>query len=621
MAGAPSNEPHGYRIGDVTIDMLRRRVHRGKQEIELGELSYKLLVALARSAPAVLSHDELLEQVWQGRFVSPPTLKQRITLLRKALGDDATDPRYIRVVRGHGCTLIPSVEPFHDKKNAFAFRPAWAAAAPLIALIAAAIVYMALPSSHYEPQTLAVLPFENLSPDPDDAYFATGLHEELLDRLGEVDGIRLASRVAVRRFADSATAVRDLADELDVDAVMEGTVNYRNGQIRISARLVDPDTGIQSWSDTYERDSNNILAVQGDIARSVAGALGVKLGIQSPNAFRGAGTNNIEAYEAFLEGLHVLGGAMGQDRAIAFFRKATELDPDYSAAWAHMGFATAAKSFYAAPGRSRSVLDEAMPHLLRAVELDPTSARAAAMLGFVRYHRLDWIGGEREYARAIELHASQLTLVQHAGLLARAGRVMDARSEFYAAESSEPTFGMPAPVKIQTSIAQANYAEARTLASLDSLPIRRQRLILSIAVNEGDLEAIKDALQEVMAIESATRQFFSQLMHKLESRDEALAFIRAAYYDQSRQWPSKQSDIGLFAAYLGDPELAVQALAGALTLSTIPVAMLWYPMMAEVRQLPAFKDLVTDLNLVAYWRAYGWADACIPVGEFDFRCS
>ena len=105
-----SDRPAGYRIGDIEIDLLRRRVLRNQQEIKLGRLSFDLLVAMARSAPEVLSREALTEQVWRGRFASQQTVKQRVTLLRQALGDKAADPRYIRVVRGHGYALIPDVE-------------------------------------------------------------------------------------------------------------------------------------------------------------------------------------------------------------------------------------------------------------------------------------------------------------------------------------------------------------------------------------------------------------------------------------------------------------------------------------------------------------------------------
>lgn len=622
MLDTPSNNPSGYRVGDLTIDLARRRVRRNNKDIKLGNLSYKLLVALAESAPRVLTRDELVELVWGGRYVNPPTIKQRVVLLRQALGDDASQPDYISVVRGHGYAVIPNVEALYEQTGSRMLRPAYVVGI-LIGIALASAIYLtkfaATPPDN--PPSVAILPFENLSPEPEDSYFATGLQEEIIDRLAQIDGLRIVSRRSVQRFAESETAIRDVAHELNVDAVMEGTVNYRDGHALIRTQLVDPESGIQLWSNTYERDSSDIFEIQNEIAASVAGALGVKLGVRVSNAFRGAGTTNIEAYEAFLAGLHVLGQPQAQDRAIAFFKQATEIDPGYAAAWAQMGFAITSKSFFSAPDRTAEILDQAMPVLLRAVELDPQSARAASMLGFVRYFRLDWIGGEEEFVRAIKLRANRLTLSQHAGLLSRAGRVTAARSEFDAAEPMEKSSGRSRTLRAKVSIAQGRYSEARNLASSEKVAALRQRLLLHIALNEGTPQTIKTALSGIIEVENSSKPFFSRLLREFDSTDAALAIVSAVYDDRSIQWPAKGHDIALLAAYLGNPHLAIVAMSEEVGHSTVRLGTLWYPIMSEVRQLSEFKDLVSDLNLIAYWRTYGWPDVCTPLGETDFRCS
>jgi len=623
MPDAPSSKLSGYRVGDITIDLARRRVSRNGAELKLGKLSFRLLVALAQSAPNVLTRDELAERVWRGRFVSPPTIKQRIVLLRQALGDDANEPRYINVVRGHGYSAIPEVELLYETRPArWPFRPIYQFAA-LGGIVVAAVIYLAsiAIAPNDDVHTLAILPFENLSPAPADAYLATGLHEEIIERLAQIDGLQVVSRTSVQRYSGSPTAIRDIARELDVDAVMEGTVNFGSGKVRIGARLVEPESGIQLWSNSYEREFSNILDIQREIATSVAGALSVTLGVRESNAFRGAGTTSIEAYEAFLTGLHFLGQAQGQDRAIFFFQRATELDPDYAAAWAQMGFAIAARSFYAPAEHTADILDRAMPPLQRALELDPQSARVAAMSGFIRYSRRDWIGAEKDHTRAIALHASHETLSQHAGMLIRAGRVTAARSEFDAAESLQRYADQRGLMQTQVHIAQGRYAEARAFASRENVAILRQRLLLNIALNEGNRETIKQAMAGLMAVESASSPLFAALLPVLDSRDAALAVIQAVQDDDQLQWPAKDHDIALLAAYLGDPQLAIEAISRDVGLSTVRLWALWYPVMSGVRQSFEFKELVADLNLVTYWRTYGWADACTPLGESDFRCS
>jgi len=617
------------KIGAWTVLPDQNRLLKDGTEKSLQYLTMQLLVYLARRRNEIVSQKEILDTIWEGKVTGDYSVHGRIADLRRALADDAKNPHYIETIPKRGYRLIAPVRPVRVIGRSLRLKIA-VAAAVVVSIFAVVLIWPRTqpPESAADRAmaqvagwpSVAVLPFENLSPEPADSFFATGLHDEVIDRLARIDGLNVISRETVQRLSQPTTPPRDLARELGVDAIMEGTVSYQNGMVRIRAKLVAAESGIQLWSNPYERDFSDIFEVQRDIAQSVAGALGVQLGISGSNAFRGAGTTKIDAYEAFLAGLHLLNQEQGQDRAIAFFQRAADLDPGYAAAWAQMGFAVAARTFYAPPERTAEVLDEAMPLLLRAVDLDPQSARAAAMLGFVRYFRLDWVGAEKDYERAIALHADRLSLAQHAGLLARAGRLAAARSEFEAAEAMESSFGRPAPVQIQVSIGQGRYAEARELAALDEVPIRRQRLLLNIALNEGDSAAIKEAMSGLLAVEGAASPFYSQLLHTFDLPDAALATIRAVYDDDGIQWPSKRQDIALAAAYFGDLQLAVKSMSAEVGMTRLRMSALWYPMMADVRQLPEFKKVVSDLNLVAYWRSYGWPDMCAPLGEADFRC-
>lgn len=613
--------PAGYRLDDVTIDLARRRVMRGDQHISLGKLSYRLLVALAKAAPNVLTQDDLVEQVWDGRYVNPATIKQRIVMLRQALGDDASKPRYLGVVRGHGYSLIPTVETLFEVPGSRPRRSIYLAAV-LTGAIAIVSIYLAstVAPPPARPPSIAVLPFDNLSSEPENSFFATGLHEELIDRLTQIDDLRVVSRSSVQQYAGSAVPVAQIARDLDVDAVMTGTVEYQDGRVRIRTRLIGPEDGSQLWSNAYERDFADIFEIQRNIAESVAGALGVRLGIRESDAFRGAGTTNVDAYEAFLAGLHVLGQAQGVDRAIAFFSKATELDRDYATAWALLGFSIASKSFYSPPDQVQEILDRAMQPLLTAVELDPDSSRAASILGFVRYSRLDWVGAENDYTRAMDLKTSRDTLRQHAGMLVRAGRMAAARSEFSAADMLERSSEQPGMLAVQIEIAQRRYTEARLLASSEGLAILRNRLLLNIALNEGDGDTIRQGMSEMIAVEGVSSTLFAPLLQEFDAPDRALALLRAVHDDRNTRWPAKQHDVALLAAYFGDPELALESIAEEARLSTVRLWALWYPIMSDVRQLPEFNELADALGLVAYWRRYGWPDACTPLTEGDFRC-
>lgn len=621
MKAPQESYPAGYRFGDITIDVGRYQVRRNGQEVELGKLSFRLLLALAESAPQVVTPKELAERVWDGRFVSPPTIKQRIALLRKALGDDASRPKYIKAIRSRGYAIIPHVKSLHELPDTRRLRPALSRAAMVaIVVIGATILVRFILSPPSNTVSVAVLPFENHSPQPDKAFFASGLHQELLDQLGKIRGLNVISRASVMRFAESSDPLSDLANELNVDAVMEGSVNYEDGIIRISTRLVDPDSGTQLWSKPFERDFSDVFEIQREIAVAVSGAVSIRLGLGEQGEYPGAGTQNIEAYEAYLTGIDMLRQPQGQERASFFFKRATEIDADYAAAWAQLAFATVIRSYFAQPEGAREILDEALPYLRRASELDPRSARIAATLGFVHYSLFDWIGAENHFARAIQLDANHFSLNQHANFLVRAGRITAARSEFDAATSVEDSISAPGQLRRHVSVAKKQFGEARDLVAMDENESRRQYLLFNIALNEGKPESIKKAMSELISVQGETSPLLMLIQREFDFPDRALKTITAAYNDNDLQWPTKYFEIGLLAAYFGDPALAVESLAADVRLSTVRIWVLWYPLMAEVRKLPEFKALVTDLNLTDYWRAYGWPDTCAPLGEVDFRC-
>ena len=615
MAAEVQNNISGYQVGDVMIDVVRRQVRRNGHDISLGKLSYKLFEALVESSPKVVTPDELAERVWEGRFVSPPTIKQRIALLRQALGDDASSPRYIKVVRGHGYSLVPDVNPvFSDSGRRRNVSPMVIASLIGAVLLGAVLWEKYVGRSPDRAVVVAVLPFENLSPEPDDDYFATGLHQEVNDRLARISDLQVISRASLRRFAGSATRIGDVSRAFDVDAVMEGTVKYQDGRVRIAMQLVDPDNGIQLWSDTYERNFSDIFDIQRDIATSVARALGVRLGVAD------VGTSNVEAYEAYLAGLDMMSRPNGQDRGAYFFSEAIRIDPDFSAAWANLGFATIIRSLFATSEKAPALLEDALEHLLKAAELDPQSASARASLGFVRYSLFDWIGAEKEFEKAIGLDANSFTLNQHASMLVRSGRTSAAKSEFDAAEAVNPSRESPGQLRRHISIAQEKYAEARALVALERVEMIRLRVLAGIAANEGKPDVMKGAIADLVASQGETGPLFLPVLEAFDSPDRVLQILRDVHADADLQWKGKAGDIAHVAAYFGDPELALEALSSDVPLSVVHLPAFWQPIMSEVRQLPGFKELVRSMGLVEYWRAYGWPDNCAPTGDEDFRC-
>ena len=471
-----------------------------------------------------------------------------------------------------------------------------------------------------ENRSIAVLPFADQSPGGDQEYFGDGIAEELRKELTRLDGLDVAGRTSSSSFKQSEEGARTIGEALDVEFILEGSIRKDGNEIRIAAQLTDVTNGFQIWTEDYDRDLKDIFAIQEEIATSVASELGVRLGVGGVNAFRGAGTGDVEAYEAYLEGLAVVNARGGQSivRSIPFFDRATQLDPNYAAAWAQLGLRTSATQWDAASAKDASEARErGYRFVLKAVELDPESAQAQSMLGTMLAGRRDWIGSEGAHTKALSLLSDRSNLTQYGNMLMRAGRTAEAATQLDAAQAVEPLGGQPPFRRLNVSLAQGRFAEAREMVGWSSLLSDR----LAIALNEGDPEEIKATLSAMPPTMISTIALYSPVLNDFDSPELVLSTLRAVYADESTEWPSKRHDIALLAAYFDNADLALQAIAEEVLNLPARRQALWYPIMSQVRRLPGFKELVTDLNLVAYWREYGWADYCRPLGDADFSCS
>ncbi|MCH7510701.1 MAG: hypothetical protein IIB68_12835 [Proteobacteria bacterium] len=475
----------------------------------------------------------------------------------------------------------------------------------------AVIFYVAWPR---DDRSIAVLPFEDISPGGDQAYFGNGIADELRLELQRLDGLRVAGRTS--SIASAQEDSKTIGEILNVDSILEGSIRKEGNSVRITVQLTNVADGFTIWSESYNRKLENIFEMQEEIATSVAGALGVRLGVGGVNAFKGAGTQNVEAYEAYLQG-------MGQPfaQATVSFERATQLDPNYAAAWAQLGLSTGSLHWRALPEDAPAIFERNHPFIVRAVELDPESAVANTLLANSLYFfRRDWIGADKAYAKALLLLTDRYNLNHRANMLMRAGRSAMARQLYDKAESLEPLGGWPACFREYVSLAQLNFTEAKEIAEWYRGDSLMMNFGIEIALNEGDPEKIKTAIRSLPKTKLSTDALYYPVLSVFDTPEMVLSVLRAIYADEGTQWPSKLHDIALLAAYFDDPQFALQVKAEEVRNTPARQGALWYPVMSEVRQLPEFKELVTDINLVAYWRASGWADLCRPLGDDDFEC-
>ncbi|MEH6636372.1 MAG: hypothetical protein V7700_12675 [Halioglobus sp.] len=465
-------------------------------------------------------------------------------------------------------------------------------------------------------RSIAVLPFEDISPGSDQAYLGNGIADELRLELQRLDGLRVAGRSS--SIASAQEGSKTIGETLNVGSILEGSVRKEGNRVRITVQLTHVADGFTIWSESYNRELENIFEMQEEIATSVAGVLGVRLGVGEVNAFRGAGTRNVEAYEAYLQSL--LNEDLAHQERIRLLERATELDPNYAAAWSLLGGMTLGTLWEVNPDQVSEIVDRAYQLALRGMQLNPESAVAHTTLGFIRHEQFDWIGAEQAHTRAIELLADRGTVGMYAYVLIRNGRMAYAQRQFGIAFALEPLGGRPVMQSWHANLAQGRFAEAKEFVNWHRGARDRIEDNLDIAFNERDPEALKTAIQAMPKSFPAYIGLYARVLAEFDSPERVLSMLREVYLEDSLQWPRKLHDIAMVAVYFGDPQFALKVKGQEVRTTPTRLAAVWYPVMSDVRQLPGFKELVTELNLVEYWRAYGWADACRPLGDDDFEC-
>ena len=488
-----------FEAGDLRIDVGQQSLSRAGEAIPLPNLSFKLLLALVRAAPNFLDNEELMRRVWPGLVVSPETVSKRVALLREALGDDPKQPRYIAGLRSRGYRMIASVSSYAPASAAV--QPFLAAPiadsppserrideAPLVApragrfgsaaavfgvIALTALITLVLthrrtaeetrgvvsqPSAALDERsrTVAVLPFDNISASPNDAYLALGVPEILINRLSGVPAILTIARsssfaVAAQKLDPAATGQR-----LHAGYLIEGSVQRDGQQLRIAVELVEAGSGKLVWADKFDRKLSEILRVEDEIGDRVTSSLLRQLGATDASNVSKERSANVEAYLAFLRGRSLLGrfAVADTDAAIPYLERAVELDSHFASAYALLYDA----KMQAAAGRYQDLepLRSRYRSLIeQALSIDPNS-------GTAYFARAIWgAPGDRareaDFARGARLDPSN-------------GRGLTAYAEYLEFELDRPEDATPVlrqALKIDPMSPRAHFFEA--IRSLDML--------------------------------------------------------------------------------------------------------------------------------------------------------
>ncbi|MFN2421351.1 MAG: adenylate/guanylate cyclase domain-containing protein [Gemmatimonadota bacterium] len=303
-----------------------------------------------------------------------------------------------------------------------------------------------------EPHSIAVLPFANLSADPENEYFSDGITEEILTVLAPVEGLKVISRTSVMQYKGTTKSVRQIADELDVASVLEGSVRRAGDRVRIAAQLIDARTDKHLWAERYDRNLEDIFEIQTDVAERIVEALKMRLTPREKARIAERPTESVEAYEEYLKGRYFLPKRTAEAlrQAIEHFRQAVDADPSFAQAWAGLADGYALLPSYSNAPTAESC-SEARAAAERALALDPGLGEAHAALGQAARIMSKVEDADREYRRAIELSPGYATAHHWYGnFLSTIGRHDEAVAELQRALELDP-LSLPVHLGLGTS--------------------------------------------------------------------------------------------------------------------------------------------------------------------------
>jgi TolB-like protein/DNA-binding winged helix-turn-helix (wHTH) protein/Tfp pilus assembly protein PilF len=411
---------HSYEFGPFRLDPLKRRLLRGGEALRLTPKAFDLLLVLVEESGRTVEKDELLERVWAGTIVEENNLNQNITALRKLLGDSRQESQYIATIPGLGYRFVAEVrkEEFtQSRKDAkeVRTRPSRVfryAVLILVPLVLAAIAYAWYTREKPRPaiSSLMVLPLENLSGDPAEEYFADGMTDALIGDLAQLGGLHVISRTSSMHYKGTNKSLPQIAGEINVDAVVEGTVQRSGDRVVVRAQLIHAATDRHLWVQTYTRDVRDVLDLQSEIAQAVAREVRIQLTPGEQARFTARRPVQPKAYDNYLQGRYLYWNKRTEEnlnKAIELFQNAIKEDANYAPAYVGLADCYNALSVVQIsalpPIEGRRRAEEAAT---KALELDSGLAEAYTALGYINHYNWNWSAAEQHFKRALELNPS-----------------------------------------------------------------------------------------------------------------------------------------------------------------------------------------------------------------------
>jgi TolB-like protein/DNA-binding winged helix-turn-helix (wHTH) protein/Flp pilus assembly protein TadD len=629
------------RFGVFEVDLRAGELRKHGLRVRLQEQPFQVLALLLENHGEVVTREELQKKLWPAdTFVDfDHGLNKAINKVREALNDSAESPRFVETVARRGYRFVaevkvaeaapvrsPEIAPqphpvaeargYTDVDDKLARRQpilpslAWKISAFVLVLLIASLAAWKLRSwNRPSPviRSLAVLPFESLSSDPSQDYFADGMTDELISDLGQISALRVISRTSVMGYKRARKPLPQIARELNVDAVVEGTVLRSGGQVRITAQLIEASADKHLWSQSYEGELQDTLALQNKVARAIADQIRISLNPQELAALKNAKVVNPEAYVSYLKGRYFWNKRTADSLKVglAYFQQAIDEDAKYAQAYSGLAdtYALLGDWQYAVM-TPKEALPKAKAAAIKALELDSTLGEAHNSLAFC-LDGFDWDldAAGKEFRRAIELNPGYATAHHwYAWHLALLHRYDEALAEMRKAESLDPL----------SLVINADLAELLALAHSYDESIQQSRKTIEMDPNFGlahnhlgqaylqkhrNDEAVAE-LQKAVELSGRSPTCMANLARAYVAsgkRGEAENLLSDL---KKRSSPSHSlaSEIAVIYVALGDTDQAITWLKRGYEERFNPGVLL-RPGFDPIRSDPRFEDLVRRIGL------------------------
>ena len=586
------------RCGVFEIDLKAFELRKHGLRLKLAEQPFQILAILLEQPGEVITRDELRERLWPGdTFVDfDHGLNNAVMRLREALGDSPEKPRFIETLPRRGYRFIAPVEEIHATPKIIPGgdpqansstglhipdAPAQLSAdhhesvsrsnarswltLPRIALMSAAVLLFAVLSGlavHFvrgwesgkinaaHNMSLVVLPLENVSGDTEQDYFAAGMTDELTANLAKIRSLRVISRSTAMSYKGTHKPLSEIARELKVDAVVEGTVLKAGSRVRITAELVQVSTDHHLWADTYESQIGDVLALQNRVSSAIVDQIRINLSPEDKQRLAKNPSVSPDAYEDYLKGRYYWNrrSADGFTKAIGYFEDATRRDPQYALAYAGLAdcYGIIGATIYGSLPAAEAA-PKAKAAAIRALEIDPTLAEAETSLATAKFnYDWDWAGAAQGFQRAIQMDPRYATAYQRYSLYSIAmGRFDESLEQIKKARELDPL-----SISINSSLGWRLYLARqydRSIAQLrDTLEMdpsyEWSHLILGQAYEQkGEFNLARAELQKAVELSHNSPLMISALAHanaRSGNQEEALRLLQQLTAQSRKQYVS-----------------------------------------------------------------------------------